>query len=63
MADGVHSPVALVAAGVRADTTAGNAAALGVLRSSGFRLAPGDEAHAVRALLLFAPAVPGGEPR
>lgn len=38
--------------GVRADTTAGNAAAVGILRALGFDLTP--NADGVDALLLFA---------
>ncbi len=51
---GVLRTAATVGAqGVRADTTTGNGAALGVLRRLGFDLAPSNDGAGVEALLMF----------
>lgn len=53
MAEVLRTAAALGARGVRVDTTAGNGAALGVLRRLGFDLAPSSEGAEVAAVLMF----------
>ncbi|PZS12756.1 MAG: N-acetyltransferase [Pseudonocardiales bacterium] len=53
MAAVLRQAAALGAVGVQADTTAGNAAALGALRRLGFTLAPAEDGQGVHALILF----------
>ena len=59
----LQEAAALGARGVRAETTAGNASALGVLRRLGFDLAPAEDDHGVQALLRFGLEAPSPERR
>jgi RimJ/RimL family protein N-acetyltransferase len=53
MTEVLRRAAALGALGVRADTTAGNGAALGVLRHLGFNLVLSDDGSGIKAVLMF----------